>query len=134
MRIFAGYAFAVDFNRARGHAHMLTDQDQTLRVKDFKQPGACLHCHAAITPVYRKAGEGDLQKGFEAVCAMSLTEARKLTQHPVTCLDCHDPKTTQLRTTRPGFQAGIAALAASSDPLPHLPSIKRWAKAIARPV
>jgi nitrite reductase (cytochrome c-552) len=127
-RIFDGYAFAVDFNHARGHAFMLKDQDATLRVKNFKQPGACLHCHAAITPVYRAAGNGDLQAGFEAVCAMPLTEARKLAQHPVTCLDCHNPKTNQLRTTRPGFQAGIAALAASAAPVPHLPSIEQWRK------
>jgi nitrite reductase (cytochrome c-552) len=125
-RIFAGYAFSVDFNRARGHAHMLEDQDKTLRVKNFKQPGACLHCHAAVLPLYRQAGDGDVKAGFEKVCAMPLSEARKLTSHPVTCLDCHDPKTNQLRTTRPGFQTGIAALARSDEPLPHLPSIERW--------
>jgi nitrite reductase (cytochrome c-552) len=32
----------------------------------------------------------------------------------------------QIRVTRPGFMAGIAALAASDDPLPHLPSVERW--------
>jgi len=125
-RIFAGYAFAVDFNHARGHAHMLKDQDATLRVKDFKQPGACLHCHAAVLPAYRKAGDGDVMKGFAAVCAMPLGDARKLANHPVTCLDCHDPAGNQLRATRPGFLNGIAALAASEDPVPHLPSVERW--------
>jgi nitrite reductase (cytochrome c-552) len=34
----------------------------------------------------------------------------------------------ELRVTRPGFMNGIAALAASDDPLPHLPSIERWRK------
>jgi nitrite reductase (cytochrome c-552) len=29
--------------------------------------------------------------------------------HPVSCVDCHDPKTMQLRVTRPGFIKGIAA-------------------------
>ncbi len=125
-RIFAGYAFAVDFNHARGHAFMLKDQDATLRVKNFQQPGACLHCHAAVLPIYRKAGDGDLMKGFEAVCAMPLSEARKLATHPVTCLDCHEPASNRLRVTRPGFLNGIAALATSDDPVPHLPSIARW--------
>jgi nitrite reductase (cytochrome c-552) len=32
----------------------------------------------------------------------------------------------QLRITRPGFLTGIAVLAASDDPVPHLPSIERW--------
>jgi nitrite reductase (cytochrome c-552) len=46
--------------------------------------------------------------------------------HPVSCVDCHDPRTMQPRVTRPGFVAGIAALAASEAPAPHLPSIQRW--------
>ena len=49
--------------------------------------------------------------------------------HPVACVDCHDPKTMQLRVTRPGFLRGIRALAESDEPMPHLPSIERWRKA-----
>jgi len=48
--------------------------------------------------------------------------------HPVSCIDCHDPKTMQIRVTRPGFIEGIAALAAGSDPVPHLPSVVEWRK------
>jgi nitrite reductase (cytochrome c-552) len=33
-----------------------------------------------------------------------------------------------LRVTRPGFLNGVRVLAASSDPVPHLPSIERWRK------
>jgi nitrite reductase (cytochrome c-552) len=46
--------------------------------------------------------------------------------HPVSCIDCHDPKTMQVRVTRPGFVMGIAALAASDAGVPHLPSVNRW--------
>lgn len=46
--------------------------------------------------------------------------------HPVSCIDCHDPKTLQIRVTRPGFIEGIAKLAESDDPVPHLPSIGKW--------
>jgi nitrite reductase (cytochrome c-552) len=56
--------------------------------------------------------------------AHSLGEA-----HPVSCVDCHDPKTMQIRVTRPGFIVGIAALADSDEPMPHLPSIERWREA-----
>ena len=35
----------------------------------------------------------------------------------------------QLRVTRPGFLEGIAALASSDAPAPHLPSIERWRSA-----
>ena len=48
--------------------------------------------------------------------------------HPVSCVDCHDPSNMELRVTRPGFVKGIAALAASDKPAPHLPSIERWRK------
>ena len=74
-------------------------------------------------------------KGFEAVCKMSYQQGHDevvktgsmnpviegTTQtkqhvdgaHPVSCVDCHDSKTMQLRVTRPGFIRGIAALMAS---------------------
>jgi len=48
--------------------------------------------------------------------------------HPVSCVDCHDPDTMQIRVTRPGFMLGIAKLAESDDPVPHLPSIAEWRK------
>ena len=112
-RIFAGYAFALEFNEERGHAYSLRDQDSTLRVRMRPQPGSCLQCHASIIPAYRKAGGGDVMKGFEIVSAMPWAEARKLVEHPVACIDCHDPATMQLRVTRPGFLRGIAAYKAS---------------------
>jgi nitrite reductase (cytochrome c-552) len=127
-RIFAGYAFSLDYREDRGHAYMLVDQDETERVHKVKQPGACIHCHASVMPAYRKVGEGDVMKGFERVCAMPRTEARRLVDHPVSCVDCHDPKTMQLRVTRPGFFVGIRELAKSEDKLPHLPSVERWRK------
>jgi nitrite reductase (cytochrome c-552) len=144
IRIFAGYPFSVDYRERRGHAYMLEDQDNTERVKQFKQPGACLHCHSSIIPAYRKEGGGDVMKGFALVCAMPLKEARKLVAHPVSCIDCHDPQTMQLRVTRPGFINGIRELARHiaselakdeakkpeerNPPLPHLSSIHQWAK------
>src|SRR3982750_3565121 len=39
-RMFAGYAFAIDFRERRGHAYMMYDQEQTKRVLDKPQPGA----------------------------------------------------------------------------------------------
>ncbi|MEK8022448.1 MAG: ammonia-forming cytochrome c nitrite reductase subunit c552, partial [Candidatus Hydrogenedentota bacterium] len=136
--LFRGYAFGIDYREERGHAYMLSDQEQTERVTKFKQPGACLHCHSSVIPAYRDAGrnagvpddparsEEQLMKGFELVNAMRYSDARKLVQHPIACADCHDPNTMQLRVTRPGFINGIRALAGSSDPVPHLPSIERW--------
>jgi nitrite reductase (cytochrome c-552) len=128
VRIFAGYAFSLDYREERGHAYMLSDQDETERVKHIKQPGACLHCHASVIPAYRKAGDGDVMKGFERVCATPWSAARPLVDHPVSCIDCHDPETMQLRVTRPGFLNGIRELAKTDQELPHLASIGNWRK------
>jgi nitrite reductase (cytochrome c-552) len=112
-RIFKGYAFGLDYREERGHAYMLSDQEQTRRVTERPQPGTCLHCHSAVMPAYRKLGGGDVMKGFDALNAMPWKEARQHVAGPVSCGDCHDPGTMQLRITRPGFLAGIAAYKAS---------------------
>jgi len=147
-RMFAGYAFALDFRERRGHAYMLQDQEQTRRVTERPQTGACLHCHASVIPTYERLGAGDVMTGFAALGRLPYAEAHAevvktgslnpvaegATQgfehaagaHPVACVDCHEPETMRLRVTRPGFRAGIAALAAGDAPVPHLPSIERW--------
>ena len=111
--MWAGYAFAKDFREERGHAYMLDDQIFTERQQAAKQPGTCLQCHASLYVPYRKAGNGDLIKGFEALNQMPYAEARKLVSHPVACIDCHDSSTMQLRVTRPGFIEGIRAFKAA---------------------
>lgn len=156
-RLYAGYAFSIDYREARGHAYMLSDQLATKRVTERPQPGACLHCHASIIPAYRRVGleamgepadtealaEGfnwpAVQKGFELVTAMSYPEAHdELAQtpdgtgepgpHPVSCLDCHDPESMESRVTRPAFVRGIAAFAEGDAPAAHLPSVQNWRK------
>lgn len=164
-RLYTGYAFSIDYREARGHAHMLSDQETTKRVTDVQQAGACLHCHASIVPTYRRIGleeqgieateerlaasfdQEAVIAGFKAVSTKKYEEVHaELLKtpdgvvkaeandphlggaHPVSCVDCHDPDTMQIRVTRPGFIEGIAKLAASDDPVPHLPSIAKWRK------
>jgi nitrite reductase (cytochrome c-552) len=163
-RLYAGYAFSIDYREARGHAYMLSDQEETKRVTEVQQAGACLHCHASIIPTYRRIGLQELGRevtpeslgesfdqeavmaGFRALSRKNYEEVHEeLTKtpdaifksnengdphlgdaHPVSCVDCHDPETMSIRVTRPGFIEGIAKLANSDDPVPHLPSIQRW--------
>jgi nitrite reductase (cytochrome c-552) len=63
---------------------------------------------------YKTVGKGDIFKGFAEINHMPYFDARKLVQHPVACIDCHDPATMQLRVTRPGFILGMRAL--KNDP------------------
>ena len=113
MTMWAGYAFAKDFREERGHAYMLEDQTYTERQGVVQQPGTCMHCHASVYVPYKKLGGGDLIKGFEAMNHMKYQEARKLVDHPVACIDCHDPTSMQLRVTRPGFLEGIQKVKAA---------------------
>jgi nitrite reductase (cytochrome c-552) len=111
--MWAGYAFARDFREERGHAYMLEDQTYTERQQAAPQPGTCMHCHASVYVPYKKLGNGDLIAGFEKMNQMPYAEARKLVAHPVSCIDCHDPESMQLRVTRPGFIEGMRALQAA---------------------
>ncbi|MFL5272351.1 MAG: ammonia-forming cytochrome c nitrite reductase subunit c552 [Anaeromyxobacteraceae bacterium] len=145
-RVFAGYLFAVDYRDRRGHAYALTDQEVTKRnvPGENKQSGNCLHCHGSIMPLYKKLGkeaaptasEADqIQAGLAKVSELSYWDAHKALEalsggkaHPVSCVDCHEPQSMELRVTRPGFIAGIQKLAASSADVQHLPSVERWRK------
>ena len=186
-RLYAGYAFSIDYREARGHAYMLYDQGVTERVTQKSQAGACIHCHASNTVMYRREGlkamglpyddetlAADFNmeaviRGFQEVSQKPYDEVLALVMlspdgtpgenvpvvpqapiggftgefkgepvpedhpafaggeaHPVSCIDCHNPETMAVRVTRPGFVLGIAALAESDEPTPHLPSIEKW--------
>jgi nitrite reductase (cytochrome c-552) len=184
-RLYAGYAFSIDYREARGHAYMLYDQGVTERVTQKPQAGACLHCHGSTTVLYRKVGleamgqqatdealAADLnmpavQRGFEELSTKPYREVLAMLKqmpdgtpgenepvfpqppvggfegqfagqpvpadhpsvgeaHPVTCLDCHDPRSMAIRVTRPGFLNGIRALAEGDAPVPHLASVAKW--------
>lgn len=129
-RMFLGYAFSIDFRDRRGHAYMLHDQEETKRLTK-PQTGSCLHCHASIMPLYRELGGGDAMKGFLETYKYSYQDmSKKLYEsghaHPVSCVDCHDPKSMALRVTRPGFILAIGALAESDAEVPALESIRHW--------
>ena len=129
-RMFLGYAFSIDYRDRRGHAYMLEDQEDTKR-HNVSQSGSCMHCHAAIMPVYRALGDGDALVGMNKTHSMSYQELNKIVHdmghgHSVSCVDCHDPENMQLRVTRPAFIVGIQKLAESDAPVPAIPSIEIW--------
>ena len=131
-RMFLGYAFSIDYRDRRGHAYMLSDQEQTKR-QTKPQSGSCMHCHASIMPVYRALGDGDALVGMNKTHSMPYKELNEMAHkmghaHPVSCVDCHSPDNMQLRVTRPAFVVGMQRLAASDAPVPAVPSIEIWRK------
>ncbi|MCB1169609.1 MAG: ammonia-forming cytochrome c nitrite reductase subunit c552 [Leptospiraceae bacterium] len=105
-KMWAGYAFSIDFREERGHAYMLTDQLYTLRQK-VGQPGTCLNCHASTYSIYKELGNGDIIKGFHKMNSMKYKEVAEKAKHPVACIDCHNATDMSLRVTRPAFMEGI---------------------------
>ncbi|MDX2054849.1 MAG: ammonia-forming cytochrome c nitrite reductase subunit c552 [Polyangiaceae bacterium] len=129
-RMFLGYAFSLDYRDRRGHAYMLSDQEASLRLTK-PQSGSCLHCHASIMPLYRELGNGDAMLGLERSSAFSYEELNQKLRasghaHPVSCVDCHDPKSMSLRVTRPGFLRAISEFANSDGEAQAFPSIQEW--------
>jgi nitrite reductase (cytochrome c-552) len=101
-RLWAGYPFSVEYKEERGHAYALDDQKATLRVKNFKQPGACANCHAAEAPGLIKA------MGWEAFNKTPYNDLIPKMHGGSTCADCHDPKTMELVVTRQAFKNAMA--------------------------
>jgi nitrite reductase (cytochrome c-552) len=96
--------------------------DAEVLAKDFR-PDAVMKGFEAMSQMDYQSAHAELLKTPHAASEDAESKA-----HPVSCLDCHDPESMQIRVTRPGFINGIAALAESEEPTPHLPSIERWRK------
>jgi nitrite reductase (cytochrome c-552) len=97
IRIWAGYAFSVDYNKARGHYYALIDQKKTQRMQVVKQPGACANCHAAEAP------QLIAQMGWENFNHTPYATLSDTLHTGTSCADCHEPNTMELRITRPAF-------------------------------
>lgn len=106
--LWAGSPFSVEYNEDRGHQWTLVDVERTARRDPARggkpQPGACLTCKSADVPelVAEMGIAGFYKAKFEDVFARA--------KHPVACADCHDPKTMELRITRPALAEGLIAM------------------------
>ncbi|MDF1611590.1 ammonia-forming cytochrome c nitrite reductase [Stygiobacter electus] len=98
--MWAGYAFSKDYKAPRGHSYSIVDIRNTLRTGGNKvspQPATCWSCKSPDVPrMMNKMGVENFYKakwkdlGHEIV-------------NPIGCQDCHDPKTMNLRITRPAL-------------------------------
>jgi nitrite reductase (cytochrome c-552) len=93
--------------------------------KSFDQE-AVMSGFKAVSQMKYEEVHAELNKTPDGVVKAAAGDPHLGAAHPVSCIDCHDPKTMQIRVTRPGFIAGIAKLAESEDPVPHLASIMKW--------
>ncbi len=98
--MWAGYAFSKDYSQGRGHGYAIEDIRNTLRTGDNENspmPATCWTCKSTDVPrIMNEIGASNFYKkkwkdlGSEIV-------------NPIGCQDCHDPKTMNLRITRPAL-------------------------------
>jgi nitrite reductase (cytochrome c-552) len=103
VKLWAGYPFSVEYNKARGHYYALTDQMNTKRIQVVNQPGACANCHAAEAPQLIAS------MGWEAFNKTPYNDLKDKLHYGTSCADCHDPQTMALRITRPALLNALKA-------------------------
>jgi len=101
--LWAGYAFSKDYSAPKGHYYAIDDIRNTLRTgtpkdtADGPQPNTCWTCKSPDVPrLMEMMGPKDFYKGKWASRGTEVVNY-------IGCADCHDPKTMDLRITRPAL-------------------------------
>ena len=101
--LWAGYGFSKEYTQSRGHFYAVEDVRNSLRTgapkneKDGPMPSTCWTCKSPDVPrVMQEEGVADFYKGKWARLGAEIV-------NPIGCADCHDPKTMNLRITRPAL-------------------------------
>lgn len=98
--MWAGYAFSKDFYSPRGHSFAIKDLRNSLRTGGNKvspMPATCWSCKSPDVPrMMQKMGVEEFYKSKWKDLGDEIV-------NPIGCQDCHDPKTMDLRITRPAL-------------------------------
>ncbi|MBC2724923.1 ammonia-forming cytochrome c nitrite reductase subunit c552 [Desulfosporosinus sp.] len=91
IKLFAGYPFSEDYNEERGHVWALEDVTGTQRV-GAKTISSCWNCKSPnVKPLVDTMGD--------AFWSTPFLDLKDQIKHPVSCANCHDPKTMALTIT-----------------------------------
>lgn len=94
--LWAGYPFSRDYNQGRGHYNAIKDLRNSLRT-DVPLPSTCYACKSTDVPrVMNQVGVSEFYKTPFKEMGGEIANA-------IGCQDCHDPKTMNLRITRPAL-------------------------------
>jgi len=94
--LWAGYAFARDYDQIRGHYYAVKDLHRTLRT-NVNQPATCYACKSTDVPRLMD------EYGPEGFYAHSWRDLGPEVVNPIGCQDCHDPRNMRLTITRPAL-------------------------------
>lgn len=93
--MYAGFGFAAEYNEPRGHVFTIEDILEIDPAR--KKAGAsCFTCKSTQVPEM-------IEKYGDDYYLMSFDEIKDEITEPIGCLDCHDPKTMELRLSRPAL-------------------------------
>ncbi|HWI64493.1 MAG TPA: ammonia-forming cytochrome c nitrite reductase subunit c552 [Symbiobacteriaceae bacterium] len=105
--LWNGYAFAKEYNEARGHLYVLDDTiggNGTVGTKRIGEATnlTCMYCKSAEVPQL-------LEKMGNSFFSTKLLAGDNKSQfkHPISCSDCHNPETMELRITRPALTEAL---------------------------
>jgi nitrite reductase (cytochrome c-552) len=110
--LWAGYAFARDYDQIRGHYYAVKDVHLSLRT-NVDQPGTCWTCKSTDVPRLMN------QHGTAGFYAQSWRDLGDEVVNPIGCQDCHDPTTMQLRLTRPALVEALERMGREIDAIGH---------------
>lgn len=94
--LWAGFAFSRDYKQGRGHYYSVTDTRRSLRTVQ-PQPGTCWTCKSTDVPRLMN------QMGVAGFYKSTWKDLGPEVMNHIGCQDCHDPKTMNLRITRPAL-------------------------------
>ena len=100
--LYAGTAYAKEFNQARGHANSLTDVRATQRVSASTH-ATCYSCKSADNPKLWA------QMGMPAFDATLFADMTPNINNPIGCANCHEAGTMRLVITNPAVDAALKA-------------------------
>ncbi|MFA0432379.1 ammonia-forming nitrite reductase cytochrome c552 subunit [Vibrio cyclitrophicus] len=120
--MWAGYGFAKDYNKARGHFYAIDDVRQTLRTggptdeNSGPMPMACWSCKSPdVARVIEERGEDGYFEGKWARLGNEII-------NPIGCSDCHDTQSegfkngeSALKVTRPYVERAFEAIGKKFD-------------------
>lgn len=109
--LFNGWGFGVEYNEPRGHWWMLRDQ-QTIDPARVKAGGACLTCKTPSSDaLHTEYGEEIMSMAYDEAVAL-LPEGQE--NLGVSCIDCHDNETLDLRSRRWTMKTALADIGLTS--------------------
>lgn len=101
--MWAGFAFAKQYNAPRGHFWALDDVNNSKRVTD-KSPATCWTCKSPDVPRVMA------RDGVDKFYASKLTDYKHEVKNPIGCADCHNNETMALQISRPALKEAYARM------------------------